>query len=211
MPLELAKISALRPGWLMVMGLLALSVLRKWQRSKVVERPVRNSGSPSKGAGKGSSRASQGKGWQQASKPSSEKGNGKVGSSRSSAGVRHPEVTSPALPGASEAEMGPEWHCEGRRRWSWMHDGVKPNGWIEFCANGIVRTSLCTDGRGTWERLSNGDMLVTFGRCIHILALLPEAQGQPAMFELRERVMRDGSPLSQKRIIPTKGRLGLES
>ena len=48
MPLELAKISALRPGWLMVMGLLALSVLRKWLLSKVVERPVRNSGPPAR-------------------------------------------------------------------------------------------------------------------------------------------------------------------
>jgi hypothetical protein len=50
---------------------------------------------------------------------------------------------------ASNAEMGPHWHFDGCRQWSWLHDGVKTNGWVEFGAEGVLRTSLYT-GRGSW-------------------------------------------------------------
>ena len=43
------------------------------------------------------------------------------------------------------------WHFGGRRVWSWMHDGVTPNGWIELCENGHLCTDLCSSGEGSWK------------------------------------------------------------
>lgn len=74
--------------------------------------------------------------------------------------------------------MGPDWHFEGRRRLVWMHDRVKPNGYIEFGAEGVLRTSLCPGGRGTWELRATGEMVLTFGKCYHLVFLLDAVQGR---------------------------------
>ena len=88
-----------------------------------------------------------------------------------------------------------------------MHDGFRENGWLEFCGNGVLRTSLCADGGGIWELRSDGEMCVTFGECHHIIALLPENSGQATMFELIQRLMRNGAPLNVKRKTPSRRRL----
>ena len=108
--------------------------------------------------------------------------------------------------------MGPKWNFDGRRRWQWLHDGMKPNGWVEFGIEGILRTSLCTGGRGKWELRPNGEMVITFGKCHHIVFLLSQAEDQPPMFEMQERAMKDGSSLrGQPSASPTRGRLEMES
>ena len=108
--------------------------------------------------------------------------------------------------------MGPDWHFEGRRRLVWMHDRVKPNGYIEFGAEGVLRTSLCPGGRGTWELRATGEMVLTFGKCYHLVFLLDAVQGQPPLFELQERVMKDGSPPRGRRTGPaTRGGLDMQS
>ena len=96
---------------------------------------------------------------------------------------------------------------------------MKPNGWVEFGADGVLRTSLCTGGRGHWERHSNDEMVLTFGKCHHICCLLHKAKGQPQMFEVRERVlvlvltvllvMKDRPPV-RKTKTNTRGRLDME-
>ena len=100
------------------------------------------------------------------------------------------------------------WHFGGRHRWVWMHDGKKANGWVEFGADGVARTSFTCGGRGKWDLRSDGKMLLTFGKCHHMLELLPETKGEPPAFEVRERLMKDGSA-SRKRQggSPTRGRL----
>ena len=74
--------------------------------------------------------------------------------------------------------MGP-WHFEGHRRWDWWHNGKTYNGYVEFGAEGVLRTSLCTGGHGTWELRANGEMVLTFGNCHHIVALLVQSKGDP--------------------------------
>ena len=104
------------------------------------------------------------------------------------------EAKSAPFCAASEAEMGPHWHFEGRRRWLWMHNGTEPTGWVEFGTEGILRTDFYAGVRGSWKRQTNEEMRITFGNCHHMVFLLPEVQGQPPMFELRERVMKNGLP-----------------
>ena len=179
--------------WFLVLGLLAqrlgwLRTFRQWVHSRASRQPPQRNVAPvSEGSGKGAYRGRQAR-------------------QTASARGQSSEHQSNALPGATEREIGPQWHFGGSRRWIWMHDGSKENGWLEFCCNNILRTSLCDDGRGTWELRPNGNMCVTFGKCHHIIiTLAPEVHGQAPMFELRERLMRNGTPLKQKRQIPTRG------
>ena len=87
------------------------------------------------------------------------------------------------LPLASASEMGEKWNFNGRRTWEWSDDGVKYNGWIQFCADGVLRTSLCPEGRGTWsfEEQSSfivrSKMTVTFGNVMYDLMLMPNSPG----------------------------------
>ena len=93
--------------------------------------------------------------------------------------------------------MGPKWNFEGRRRWQWMHDGMKPNGWIEFHRHGVLRTSLYKKHPGQWKLQTNDvEMAITFGNYKHLVSLLPQVEGQQPMFEVHKRVMKDGTPAS---------------
>jgi len=123
-------------------------------------------------------------------------------SSRSSAG--NPNL--PELLPAEEHEMGEAWHFGGLRHWLWLHDGSRVNGWLEFGSNGILRTSLTRDERGSWKRGDDGEMVATFGKCHHVLELLPAEGNSPPSFVVSRRAMRDGSPLTKKNV-RTLGRL----
>ena len=114
-----------------------------------------------------------------------------------------------ALPVATELEMGSNWHVDGRRCWKWLHDGLRSNGYIVFCTNNAIRTSLCASGNGVWKLCSNGEMVVTFGNCKHCLRLLkkPYFEGEEPMFEVIERSMRNGFQPRYKNKVLTKGRL----
>jgi len=210
---QLAKrFTFLRQGWFYFLGLVALSFVRRWLLSRSSERPPLSSSRDRRAPGRERDRRSpqtQPPGGRSFRADSRERAPRRAGNSHHN----HTEAESAPVCGAAEVEMGPQWHFEGRRRWLWLHDGSKPNGWVEFGADGILRTSLCTGGRGSWERRSNGEMLITFGKCHHIVFLLDVDDGQPPMFELRERVMKDGSPLRNKRMTgsPTRGRLEMES
>jgi hypothetical protein len=108
---------------------------------------------------------------------------------------------------ACELQMG-TWHFGGHRQWSWMHDGKHINGWIQFCAQGILRTNLCHGQRGTWE-LRADIMIVAFGNCCHHLSLLPASLGGLPGFKVTERVMQDGS--AAKSACRSRGRLCTEA
>ena len=112
---------------------------------------------------------------------------------------------------ASEAEVGSEWHFGGRRCWAWMHNGQDPNGWIELCEHGYLRTSLCGSGQGSWnKKRESGDIVATFGKCHHVLELCrPDFSGGrlAQTFILRKRTMRNGEPLQDKNSLQTCGRL----
>ena len=207
---QLAKrFASLRQGWLYIIGLVALSMIRKWMLSRSVDRPpVRSSQGPPSQSGAERRNPQAHSSCGRISGGDSRKRKPDVaGNSRP-----HPEVQSAPVAGACEAEMGPLWHFAGRRRWQWLHDGSKPNGWLEFGADAVLRTSLCTGGRGTWQRRNNNDeMVITFGKCHHIVFLLPEVRDQPPMFEMRERVMKDGAPVLKRGDSPTRGKLDMES
>jgi len=119
------------------------------------------------------------------------------------------ETKSTPVCAASETEKSPQWHIEGRRRRLWMHDGTEPNGWVEFCTQGILFNSFYTRVHGRWQRQPNQEMLITFGNCEHVVFLLPEDQGEFPMFKLRERVMKNALLARSKNRsgIITRGRL----
>ena len=107
---------------------------------------------------------------------------------------------------ASKAEVGPEWHCEGRRKWAWMHDGAEVNGWFELCANGRLRTSF-SQSYGSWERLHGStDLAVSFGKCRHVLEIIGAGPlfSRPR-FILRDRMMLSGEALRDRRPFVTRG------
>ena len=90
------------------------------------------------------------------------------------------KAKSSALPLASASEMGEKWHFNGRRTWAWSHDGVEDHGWIQFCAGGVLRTSLCPEGRCEWSLEENGDrfeMTVTVGDFHYVLMLMSNSPG----------------------------------
>jgi len=111
-------------------------------------------------------------------------------------------------------DLSSAWHF-GRRVWSWMHDGITSNGWIELCENGYLCTNLCSSGEGSWKRQQDSDnVLVTFGKCCHVLELqitrqgnIPVENGFEPTFIVRKRTMVNGEPLRDKRPCRTRGRL----
>ncbi|CAK0874644.1 unnamed protein product [Prorocentrum cordatum] len=111
-----------------------------------------------------------------------------------------PAAAGSSGPPATAEELGPRWHLGGRRRWAWQHDGGAANGWIEFGTGGALWTSF-DKGRGdeSWELRSDGQIVATFGRCHHVLALVPSTPDSAApTFQLRERLMRDGSAVRNR-------------
>ena len=95
-------------------------------------------------------------------------------------------VEFPERPGALMKflqSLGEKWNINGRRTWEWSDDGVKYNGWIQFCAGGVLRTPLCPEGRGTWsfEEQSSfivrSEMTVTFGNVMYVLVLISKSPG----------------------------------
>jgi len=207
------RFAFLRQGWFYIVGVVALSLIRKWLLSRGIERP------PPRGERRAAPvRDSRERRSPQAQQPGSRPhaAHGAASNERTprkdGSQHQHKPAESAPVTGASEEEMGSQWHFEGCRRWLWLHDGSKPNGWVEFGVDGILRTSLCTGGRGAWERRANDEMVLTFGKCHHMIVLLTEAQGQAPMFELRERSMKDGSPLrGRPGVRRSRGRLEVES
>jgi len=216
---QLAKpFAGLRQGWFYIIGLVALSLVRKWLLSKSSERPSHSSSRDRRTPARPSDRRSAAPpsayqpGSRPASRPAQSGGEGRERRPPPRTGNHDkPEAESEPVRAATEGEMGPKWNFEGRRRWQWLHDGMKPNGWVEFGIEGVLRTSLCNGGRGQWELRPNGEMKITFGKCHHLVFLLPQVEGQPPMFEMRERVMKDGSPLrGRPSVRATRGRLEME-
>ena len=73
---------------------------------------------------------------------------------------------------ASQAELGPVWHCNGIRRPSWYHDGQHSNLWIVFGAGGRLQTSNHSQ-EGSWKLgRCHHTPVATFGKCHHTLQLL---------------------------------------
>ena len=183
------RFSFLRQGWFYIVSVVVLSLIRKWLLSRGIERPPP----------RGKRRAA----------PIRRLQNHVPGSCPHAAhGTAKPPESVPVI-GASEEEMGPQWHFDGCRRWHWLHDGIKTNGWVEFGAGGILTTSLCRDKRGTWELQGlqgEEEMVLTFGKCLHKVLLLPPSEGSPPMFEVSEREMKDGSaPRIMRRPQSTRG------
>ena len=200
---QLAKLfTGLRQGWFYIIGLVALSLVRKWLLSKSPERlphsTSRDRQTPARPSDR--RRVARPSAYQPGSRPASRPA---LSGGESCERRQHPrtgnhdkpEAESELVRAATEHEMGAKWNFEGRRRWQWMHDGMKPNGWIEFGIDGVLRTSLCNGSRGQWKLQTNDEMAITFGKCQHLVFLLPQVLGQPPMFEMRERVMKDGTPL----------------
>ena len=209
---QLAKrFAGFRQGWFYILCTVALSLARKWLVSRASERPQFGASRDRRALARDQERRSQPyqPGGRQRGEVCQQRRSG-TGAQEwilRRSGNRHTEANFAPDSGASEAEMG-LWHFGGRHRWVWMHDGKKPNGWVEFGTDGVARTSFICGGRGKWDLRSDGKMLLTFGKCQHMLELLPETQGEPPAFEVRERLMKDGSA-SRKRQggSPTRGRL----
>lgn len=189
------RFQGVRQGWLIFLALLGLSALRNWLRSRAVERfPSRHS--------QGGRRP---EGRRTHSRPEADRASG--GDRRGGGGFVGFAGREAAFAGrASEEELGEAWHCEGHRRWAWLHDGSESNGWIEFGAAGTLRTSFGGGGKGGWERSPgpSEEVVVTFGKCHHVLEIIPETK--PAMFFMKERRMRDGSAVRSNGPPRTKGR-----
>ena len=180
------RIKSVDPKWLWFLAVFSIGAFRRWFYANASVSPMGTEvslGSAVNSAGLGASRG--------------------CGKKRQTAAENR------ALPFATESEIGPNWHFDGRRRWKWLHDGLRSNGYIVFCTNNAIRTSLCASGNGVWKLCSNGEMLVTFGNCKHRLRLLkkPYFEGEEPMFEVIERSMRNGSPLRSKNKVITRGRL----
>ena len=73
---------------------------------------------------------------------------------------------------ASHFELGHIWHVGGRRRWAWADNGADVNGFIEFETECLLMVYFPNRWfTGTWEKKSNGDILVTFGNYEHTLRM----------------------------------------
>ena len=69
--------------------------------------------------------------------------------------------------------------------------------------------SYANIGLSAQRRRDSGDMVVTFGKCHHMLDLLPttsSGNGHATTFILRERIMRNRQPLRERRALQTRGR-----
>ena len=107
---------------------------------------------------------------------------------------------------ASAQEMG-DWDFGGHRRWHWMHDGSRINGWIMFGARGTLSISFNrVAGTHSWSRRLNGQMVIMFGSYHHICILEELKHGQPASFMVIDREFKDGQPPKPPRF-QTRGEL----
>eukprot|EP00928_Gymnodinium_smaydae_P034092 TRINITY_DN24241_c0_g1_i1.p1 TRINITY_DN24241_c0_g1~~TRINITY_DN24241_c0_g1_i1.p1 ORF type:complete len:321 (-),score=46.92 TRINITY_DN24241_c0_g1_i1:117-1079(-) len=191
--MQLIPVSSVRKAFWFLSTLLAVAAIRRWLRSKGAlwpdPREKRRSGGRvlTSAAGGGTSHGSSAsRGFRQ----------------------RAPSPPGAAFRGAAtEAELGPRWHFDGARRWQWLHDGRSENGWIELGAGGALKTSFGSKGSNSWEMLSSGELVVTFGRCHHICELLPARGNEAPMFVVKERKMKDGSAARPQRGPSTRGRL----
>lgn len=218
--------ASLRKGLLLLCAFLGVSALRRWLRGKAAEAglagftppsgdrrrssrgnaPVRQGGSaavvqPRQGSAAGAGPSAPP--WRAA------EGNVRRSEPKAVAG-RERQASPPPRPfqgAASEAEVGPAWHCGGVRRWLWFHDGVKSNGWIELGAGGTMRLSFKVHGSARWAPRGADGLTITFGRCHHDVELLPDSK--VPTFVVRDRRMRDGSVSRPQRGKPTKGVLDL--
>ena len=201
---QLAKLfTRPRQIWFYIIGLVALSLVRKWLLSKSPERPPhfssRDRRTPAKASNRRQNAAYQSNS-RPASRPAQSGGEGRKWRPHARTGNHNkPETESEPVGAATECEMGPQWNFDGHRRWKWMHDGTTPNGWIEFGIEGVLRTSLSNDGRGQWKLQTSPlgivEMVISFGTCHHHVSLLPQVAGQSPMFKVRKRVMKSGKPL----------------
>ena len=93
---------------------------------------------------------------------------------------------------AQPAVDGTAWDFDGVKRWHWMHDGRKVNGWIEFQSGGILRTSFEKEDNKNemWNFTSNGNIMATFGNCHHYLQLPDDEKPE---FYVFERILLNGS------------------
>ena len=203
---QLAKLfTGLHQRWFYITGLVVLSLIRKWLLSKPPERLTHSSPRDRRTPSRTSDRRSAALPSAYAQVSRQARGRIKWRPHQRTGNHDKPEAESEPVVAATEAEMG-KWNFEGRRRWDWMHDGMKPNGWVEFGTDGVLRTSLCNGGRGQWELRTNNEMVITFGTCQHIVSLLP----QESMFEVQERVMNNGKPSRGRQgDRATRGRLDL--
>ena len=97
---------------------------------------------------------------------------------------------------ATLEELGERWHMNGCRVWNWAHQGYYCNGFIGFLAGGRLCTSFA-DKKGTWKRVDEDTMIVTFGSCIHKLVLSAKAAASKRpFFAVTGRSRRDGQPLT---------------
>ena len=200
---QLAKLfTRPRQIWFYIIGLVALSLVRKWLLSKSPERPPHFSSRDRRTPAKASNHR-QGAAYQSnsepASRPAQSGGEGCKWRPHARTGNHNkPETESEPVGAATECEMGPQWNFDGHRHWKWMHDGMTPNGWIEFGIKGVLRTSLCNKGHGKWKLqtspLGTVEMAISFGKCHHLVSLLPQVAGQPPMFKMRKRIMKNGNP-----------------
>ena len=200
---QLAKLfTRPRQIWFYIIGLVALSLVRKWLLSKSPERPPHFSSRDRRTPAKASNHR-QGAAYQSnsepASRPAQSGGEGRKWRPHARTGNHNkPETESEPVRAATECEMGPQWNFDGHRHWKWMHDGMTPNGWIEFGIKGVLRTSLCNKGHGKWKLqtspLGTVEMAISFGKCHHLVSLLPQVAGQPPMFKMRKRIMKNGNP-----------------
>ena len=217
---QLAKpFAGLRQGWFYIIGLVALNLVRKLLLSKSSERLFHSSSRDRRTPARPSDRRSAAlpSAYQPGSRPAIPPAHsGGEGCKRRppprTGNHDKPEADSALVCAAIACEMGPKWNFEGRRRWNWLHDGMKKNGWVEFGNDGVLRTSLCNGGLGQWVLWPNGEMKITFGKCHHVVFLLPQVEGQPPMFKMRERTMKDGSSLrGRPRGRVTRGCLEMEA
>uniref|UniRef100_A0A7S1ACE5 Uncharacterized protein n=1 Tax=Noctiluca scintillans TaxID=2966 RepID=A0A7S1ACE5_NOCSC len=183
--------SRLHRGWLFFLSIVAVGLLRRWLLSDVSkDRPRVRVGE------------------QDARRPRSGRSKSRESARQSGNAISSPTLSPPQKALASEEELGPSWHFGGRRRWQWMHNGSSPNGWIEFGCNGTLRTTWYP---GSWEILPGGKELVaSFGKCHHVLALDPAVDPNAPEFFVRERIMRDGSKARDRPGPTSRGRLDMQ-
>lgn len=116
--------------------------------------------------------------------------------SRVVASASAPAVTASTF--ASSEKLGP-WFSDCGHRCAWLHNGVTPTVWVDFCKNGHVVTSFGQRGCGNrWLRVG-GHIQAIFGRSHHLLQLKGDCPiGRPT-FQVIGRRMRNGGSMRDRR------------
>ena len=199
------RFSIWRQQWLYILGIAVLSALRRWL---VRQAAHRSPCAPEERKPTGKERN------QRKHQPSQKSSRGPPDNSELTRAPRRPQhydhtdAKSEPIPDASRREIGSEWHFDGERRWQWLHDGKKPNGWLKFGANSVLSINLCPNGRGSWELKTDGKMLLTFGRYQHTVSLEEAVEGQPPSFKLQQRIIPNSQPVkTAPKLARSRGRL----